>query len=212
VTSVPDPTQLLENAAHLGAWVYAIVGVLAFLETAMVLGLLVPGELAVILGGGLAAAGAVDLVALSAVVWGAAVAGDTTSYAIGRRLGPRVRGSRVGRGRAEQIDRVAAILHRRGAAIVVGGRFVGLLRALVPLAAGSTAMPARRFVAADVVGAGLWAVGCCGLGYVFAAHLDELERVLRGGQYAAVAVMVAVAAGWWIVKRRRAAARAADVD
>ena len=95
---MPDPTQLLENAAHLGAWVYAIVGVLAFLETAMVLGLLVPGELAVILGGGLAAAGAVDLVALTAVVWGAAVAGDTTSYAIGRRLGPHVRQSRVGRG------------------------------------------------------------------------------------------------------------------
>lgn len=201
-----DPTDLLANAAHLGAWVYAIVGVLAFLETAMVLGLLVPGELAVILGGGLAAAGAVDLVALSAVVWGAAVAGDTTSFAIGRRLGPRVRASRFGRGRTEQLDRVHAILERRGAAIVVGGRFVGLLRALVPLAAGSAGMPARRFVAADVVGAGLWAAGCCGLGYLFAENLDGLERVLRGGQYAAAAVLAVAAFAWWVVRRRSRAA------
>ncbi len=201
---MPDPAQILAGAADLGAWVYAIVGVLAFLETAMVLGLLVPGELAVILGGGLAAAGAVDVVALSAVVWGAAVAGDTTSFVIGRRLGPRVRRSRFGRGRTEHLDRVSGFLEGRGLVIVVGGRFVGLLRALVPLAAGSAGMPARRFVAADVVGAGLWAVGCCSLGYVFAANIDGVERVLRSSQYAAGAVLAVAAVGWWLRRRRMA--------
>ena len=94
----------------LGPWTYALVGVMAFLETGAGVGLIAPGELAVILGGVAAGQGEVELMPLIALVWVCAVAGDTLSYVLGRRLG---RGFLLEHGRLvkltpdrlEQVDR-----------------------------------------------------------------------------------------------------------
>src|SRR5215208_8344073 len=85
---LPDFTGALEHASRtLGAWAYPAVAAFAFLETGAFVGLLVPGETALVVGGVLAAAGDVELVPLIGLVWLAAAAGDVASFALGRRLG-----------------------------------------------------------------------------------------------------------------------------
>ena len=80
--------QLLEDISNtLGAWTYLLVGFFAFAETGAVVGLVVPGETVMLLGGAVAGQGAIDIYILIAIAWFAAWAGDSTSFFIGRRLG-----------------------------------------------------------------------------------------------------------------------------
>ena len=80
--------ELLEDVSNaLGAWTYLLVGVFAFLETGAFVGLVVPGETVMLLGGAVAGQGEIDIYLLIAIAWFAAWAGDTTSFFIGRRLG-----------------------------------------------------------------------------------------------------------------------------
>jgi membrane protein DedA with SNARE-associated domain len=187
----------------LGPWSYALVGALAFLETSAFVGLVAPGELAVVLGGVLAGRGQMELPLLVAVVWAAAVAGDVCGFLLGRGLGRPFlvrHGARLGAtpARLEHVDRFFA---RHGAKAIVIGRFVGLVRAMGPFRAGASGMRPGRFVVADVVGAGLWAGTFTSLGYVFAgslgALLDALHRAqLAAGVALAAALVVAVVVRW----------------
>ena len=189
----------------LGPWTYALVGVMAFLETGAGVGLIAPGELAVILGGVAAGQGEVELVPLIALVWVCAVAGDTLSYVLGRRLG---RGFLLEHGRLvkltpdrlEQVDRYFA---RHGGKTILFGRFIGWVRALAPFIAGASRMPARRFLPATIVSAGLWAVACTLLGYAFWNSLDHAVELARQGSFAIAGVVALTAAGTYAVKRWR---------
>src|SRR4029078_12522623 len=78
---------LIDIGERLGKCTYVLVGVLAFLETGAFIGLLAPGETALLLGGLVAGQGQGDLLTMIAVVWSCAVAGDLTSFYLGRRLG-----------------------------------------------------------------------------------------------------------------------------
>ena len=87
-TNLVDVEKLLEDVSHaLGAWTYLLVAVFAFAETGAFVGLLVPGETVMILGGATAGQGATDIYLLIAIAWVCAFAGDSTSFFIGRRLG-----------------------------------------------------------------------------------------------------------------------------
>src|SRR5258706_14587768 len=86
--TLPSVNDALTRAAPaLGSWTYPLVAVLAYLEAAAFVGLLVPGELTVVLGGAVARQGNVSIQLLFALVWLAAVAGDTTGFLLGRMLG-----------------------------------------------------------------------------------------------------------------------------
>jgi membrane protein DedA with SNARE-associated domain len=193
----------------LGGWAYAVVGGLAFLETSAFVGLAAPGELAVVVGGVLAGRGRLELPVLVAVVWAAAAAGDLSGYVLGRTAGRGMvlrHGRRVGvtEARLAVAERAFA---RHGVKAVVAGRFVGVVRALGPFAAGASGMPAARFVAADLVGAGLWAATFTCLGYVFADRVGGLLDVLHQAQLGLGVALVAVLAGLIVVRRRRLARR-----
>src|SRR4051812_28902000 len=85
----PDVEQLLTDLSDtLGAWTYGLVAGLAFLETGAFVGLVAPGETAIVLGGVVAAEGGVSLPVILLVAWVAAAAGDLASYTLGRRPGP----------------------------------------------------------------------------------------------------------------------------
>src|SRR3954463_6804911 len=85
---LPDIEQALTDLSEtLGAWTYALVAGLAFLETGAFVGLIAPGETAIVLGGVVAAEGGVSLPLILVVAWVAAAAGDLASYTLGRRLG-----------------------------------------------------------------------------------------------------------------------------
>ena len=88
LVDTPDLTEPLSGAADsLGAWTYLVVPALAFLETGAFVGLVVPGETAIVVGGAVAERGQVGLPALIGLVWVAAVGGDVVSFFLGRRFG-----------------------------------------------------------------------------------------------------------------------------
>jgi membrane protein DedA with SNARE-associated domain len=198
---------LLEGLGDgLGPWAYVLVGGLAFLETSAFVGLIAPGELAVVLGGVLAGRGRMELPLLAAVVWAAAVAGDVCGYLLGRGLGRPFlvrHGARLGAtsARLEQVDRFFA---RHGAKAIVIGRFVGMVRAMGPFTAGASGMRPGRFLAADVVGAGLWAGTFTGLAYAFAGSVGTLLDVLHQAQLAVGIGLAAALVVAELVRRRRA--------
>ncbi len=183
VVPVPDFTGALEDASHtLGAWAYPAVAAFAFLETGAFVGLLVPGETAVVVGGVVAASGDVELAPLIGLVWLAAAAGDLVSFVLGRRLGrpflerhgPRVR---VGPERLGQVERFYA---RHGRSAVLLGRFVGLVRAVSPFVAGASGLELRRFVPWSLVGTLAWAATFTLVGYGFSeSFADSGETAAR---------------------------------
>ncbi|MQA73600.1 MAG: phosphatase PAP2 family protein [Solirubrobacterales bacterium] len=176
--------QILEDLSReLGDWTYVLVGVLAFLETGAFVGLVFPGETAVILGGAVAGQGETSIVITIAIVWFCAWAGDTTSFWIGTRLGrgfvlrhgPKVR---ITHERFEQVERYFA---RHGGKTILIGRFVGLVRALAPFIAGSSGMRYRAFVPFSVLGTGLWAAAFSLLGYALSQSLDKATEIAGTG-------------------------------
>jgi membrane protein DedA with SNARE-associated domain len=192
---------LLETLGDgLGVWSYALVGALAFLETSAFVGLIAPGELAVVVGGVLAGRGQMQLAVLVAIVWIAAAAGDTCGYVLGRRL--LRHGGRVGI-TEPRLAGVERFLARHGTKAIVTGRFVGVVRALGPFTAGASGMPALRFVAADVAGAGLWALTFTGLGYLFAGNVGALVDGLHHAQLALGAVLALTIGALLLARRRR---------
>jgi membrane protein DedA with SNARE-associated domain len=209
----PDIEGALHHAGSaLGPYTYALVGALAFLETGAGIGLIAPGELAVVLGGVAAGQGEIELVPLIALVWVCAVAGDVLSFMLGRRLG---RGFIVARGHhvrltPERLAQVERYFSKHGGKTIVFGRFIGAVRAVAPFIAGASGMSARRFLPATIVAAGLWATACSTLGYVFWNSLDEAVSIARNGSLAIGAVVVLSAAAVYAVKRLKRRRTAAD--
>ncbi len=142
-----------------------------------------------------------------------AVAGDAAGFWSGRRLGPRLRGSRLGHRVGEaRWDRAGALLGRRGPWAIVLGRWVGVLRALTPTVAGASGMPLRRFLPASALGAASWATTVVLLGWSAGATLARAQAVL--GALTGVALgagAVAVLVGWVVARRRRARGAAAPL-
>jgi membrane protein DedA with SNARE-associated domain/membrane-associated phospholipid phosphatase len=203
VIHFPDLEQLLIDVGErLGKWTYVLVGALAFFETGAFIGLVAPGETALLLGGLVAGQGQIDVLTMIAVVWAAAVAGDLTSFFLGRRLG---RGFMVRHGAKvqiteERLGQVERFFDRHGGKAILIGRFVGLVRAIAPFLAGSSGMPLRRFVPYDVIGAGLWGSSFVLLGYIFWQSFSQLVDYAKKGALALGAVIVLVVAIVWLVR------------
>jgi undecaprenyl-diphosphatase len=179
-----DFEKLLEDlSSSLGDWTYVLVGALAFLETGAFVGLVFPGETAVLLGGAVAGQGQTSIVITIAIVWFCAWAGDTCSFFIGQRLGrdfilkhgPKVRITH------ERFEQVEEYLQRHGGKTILVGRFVGLVRALAPFIAGSSRLPYRAFVPYSILGTGLWASAFCLLGYLLSNSLDKATEIAGRG-------------------------------
>lgn len=195
---LPNPEKVLEDVASaLGEWTYLLVGLLAFLETGAFVGLVAPGEAAVVVGGVVAGQGVIDIRLLIGVVWFAAFMGDSVSFYFGRRLGreflvkhgPRVKITE------ERLGQVERYMNEHGGKTILIGRFIGLVRALAPFIAGSSNMPYRRFMPYDIIGSGLWAGFFCMLGYVFSNNIDAVLQWAQRGLLIfgwTVAVIVAV--------------------
>ena len=185
----------LDIGKALGPYTYILVGVMAFLETGAFVGLVAPGETVVIVGGLVAGQGEINIIILIGLVWFCAVAGDTTSFLLGRRLGREFilkHGHRV-RITESRLEQVEGFLHRHGGATILFGRFLGLVRALAPFVAGASRLPVRRFLPYDIVAAGAWATTFCLLGYIFWQSFDTVVNIAKKGALAAgttVAVIV----------------------
>lgn len=180
-----------------------LIAALVFGETAIFLGFVLPGEAAVVLGGVLASRGHISLAILIPVVVVAAVTGPMVGYEVGRRLGGRLFGARVLSRLPGAVDRTRVALRDRGGAAVFGGRFVAILRALMPAAAGAAGTPYRVFTVYNLISGVLWGVGYCLLGYLAGAAYAAVERTVGAGLAIAVAVVVVAAIGVVAVRRHR---------
>ena len=139
------------------------------------LGAPLPGETAIIVASGAAAAGKLDITAVAIAAFLAAVVGDNTGYLIGRKLGRPVitrYGARVGL-TDKNFDRVEAITRKYGPLMVVFARFVVVLRQLNGIVAGTTRMPWPTFLLANATGAALWVGVWTTLAYRFGHSTDD---------------------------------------
>ena len=214
-----DLHDLLEDVSNtLGAWTYLLVGVFAFAETGAFVGLVVPGETVMLLGGAVAGQGAIDIYLLIAIAWFAAWAGDTTSFFIGRRLGREFvmrNGPRFGISH-ERFEKVEDYFSRHGGKTIFIGRFISLVRAFAPFIAGSSGMRYRAFVPYSILGTGLWASAHILVGYFFSRSIDTAAKYAGKGAFLLATLIVVVVGAVVLVRHfrveenRRAAVRWMD--
>jgi membrane protein DedA with SNARE-associated domain len=199
--------ELAEGLLTLSGWAaLAVLFTLPALEAPAFLGLVLPGELALLLGGVLASQGRIPLAAALAVGTAGALAGDSAGYWIGRRWGPRLLASRLaGRVGPARLHRVESLLLLGGGRALVVGRCTAGARVVLPGLAGMLGLRYRTFAVWTGVAATGWAVAHVLVGYVAGAgwrHVHLLTGRVGIGLAAAVAVALAVA---WLLGRRRPA-------
>ena len=199
-------SSIASDLVHLsGLAAYLVVAALVFGETAVFLGFVLPGETAVVLGGVLASRGRISLPLLMVIVVVAAVAGPLVGYEIGRRLGGRLVAARALRRVAGGVQRAQEMLRTRGGTAVLIGRFIAVLRALMPALAGTARMSYRTFFLYNAAGGIVWGVGYCLLGYAAGSAYAVIERRVGAGGAIAVAAVVVAAVVVWAVRRHRRA-------
>ena len=178
-------------------WLYVLVFLLAAAEGAALVGLVLPGETSMLIAGVVVYQGNADGVPVFACGILGAVIGDSVGYWVGRKFGPRLRASRLGRRVGEERwERARVYLNQRGGRAVFFGRFAGFLRTLVPPVAGQAEMPYRRFVIFNAPAASLWALIFISLGIaggeswhtvdVWAGRASAFVAIFVGGVIAVV--------------------------
>jgi undecaprenyl-diphosphatase len=201
-----DLQNLLEEVSNtLGAWTYLLVGAFAFAETGAFVGLVVPGETVMLLGGAVAGQGAISIYLLIAVAWFAAWLGDTFSFFLGRRLGREFvmkHGPRFGISH-ERFEKVEDYFGRHGGKTIFIGRFISLVRAFAPFVAGSSGMRYRAFVPYSILGTGLWASAHILVGYFFSRSIETAGKYAAKGAFLLATLIVVVATTVFVVRRLR---------
>ena len=198
-------SSLASGLTDLHGWLaYLVIAALVFGETAVFVGFVLPGEIAAILGGVLASRGHVSLPLLVVIVVAAAVAGPFIGYEIGRRMGDRLFAARALNRVRGGTERARSALNSRGGTAVLLGRFVAIVRAIMPAAAGAAGVRYRTFAVYNVLGGMIWGAGYCLLGYLAGFAYAVVERRVGAGLAIAIGAVVVVAIAVWIVRRHRA--------
>ena len=160
--------HLLDFATNYGAWVYALLFVIIFCETGLVVTPFLPGDSLLFVAGTVAATGALNVHVLVILLIVGAVLGDTVNYGIGRWLGPRVfRMPQSWFFNPKHLHRANAFYERHGGKTIIIARFVPIVRTYAPFVAGVGAMDYRRFISFNVVGGVVWVVLLAYGGYLF---------------------------------------------
>jgi membrane-associated protein len=181
-----------------GSALYLTVFIVIFLESGIPVGFWLPGDTVLFVAGLVAAdpATRVSVGALAAGVTLCAAAGSVCGYLLGRRVGRPTLDRRYG----QALRRAESFTGRWGTLALLVSRFVPWARTFVPIVLGSAAMPARRFLLADVSSALIWGCGLVLLGYA-AASTPALEGVAIAVAVVAVVSTILVPAGIFVVRR-----------
>lgn len=153
-----------------GVWSYAILFLIVFVETGLVIFPFLPGDSLLFASGTLAAVGtAFNLPILIVVFLAAAIIGDTVNYHIGHKVGTSIPpNSFLGKAiNQEKMDAAQKFFNKHGGKTIVIARFMPFIRTFIPFVAGASRMHYRYFLIYNVVGACLWVFICTLLGYFF---------------------------------------------
>ncbi len=160
--------HLGEIIGQYGVWTYAILVLIVFCETGLVVTPFLPGDSLLFAAGSLAALGAgLDPLLLFLLLTAAAIAGDTVNYWVGAWLGKGVTEGRYRFIRRDYLDRTHRFYERHGGKTIVLARFVPIIRTFAPFVAGVGTMTYSRFLAYNVVGAVAWVGLFVWAGYFF---------------------------------------------
>ena len=165
--------HLVEFAATYGVWIYALLFLIIFFETGVVVTPFLPGDSLLFATGALAAAGVMDIGLILTLLTAAAIIGDNTNYFIGRAVGPRVFTEHSRWLKREHLLRTQRFYEVHGGKTVVLARFVPIIRTFAPFVAGVGRMHYPRFLAFDVGGGILWVWSFGLLGYFFGNTPDH---------------------------------------
>ena len=164
-----------------GLWVYALLFLIIFVETGVVIMPFLPGDSLLFVVGAMCGVGLMDYTVSVVLLFAAAVLGNQSNYAIGRYCGPRVfqwEDSRFFNKQA--FNQAHAFYEKYGGITIIAARFMPFLRTFAPFVAGVAQMTRSRFVLFDVTGGALWVGGIVTIGYFFGnfpwvkAHLDKI--------------------------------------
>ncbi len=201
-------SSLASGLTHLsGPVAYAVIAALVFGETAVFLGFILPAEIAVVIGGFLASRGHLSLPVLIVIVVFAAITGPFVGYEIGRRMGDRLFGVRPLRRVQVGVEKATAVLRQRGGAAVFAGRFIVVVRALMPAAAGAARVRFRTFTVYNVLGGLIWGIGYCLVGYLAGSAYAVVAGRIGTGFAVAIGAIVVLLAAAWAYRRYRGGSR-----
>jgi membrane protein DedA with SNARE-associated domain/membrane-associated phospholipid phosphatase len=188
--------HLADRILALHGWAaLAVVFLLPALEASVFVGVVFPGEIAVLLGGVLAFQHRVSLPSVILAAVAGAIIGDSVGYLVGRRWGRGILRSSVGRlVRAEHLDQAERFLAERGGPAVFLGRFTAALRALIPGLAGMARLRYRTFVVYNALGGAVWATGFVLLGYAAGTGWRRVEHIAGRASLLLLILVVVVGA------------------
>ena len=190
---------LVNFVGNLGHWGYLVIFLVVALECQAVLGLAMPGESLVLVGGFFAEQGTFDLAVLVTVISLAAIIGDSLGYELGRHLGRAWLlkfGGRFGL-RQEHLDRVDKFFLHHGGKAVFSSHFLHLFRSLMPFAAGSRRVPYLKFLTFNAMGCIVWASLFAVLGYLAGKSWRiAAQWVGRAGEIVGVVLLFVLVFGW----------------
>jgi len=198
---------ILDLVARYGHWAYAILFLVIFAETGLVVFPFLPGDSILFISGTVVASTDLDIHSLVILLTLAAILGDSVNYGVGHYIGPRVYDRPDSRWfRKEHLRRTQAFYDRYGGVTIIIGRFVPIIRTFAPFLAGVAGMSYRRFLSYNVIGAIAWIGSLVYAGYLFGNIpwvKDNLTWIVLG--IVTVSLIPAVAT----FLRERADARAA---
>lgn len=153
---------------HYGVWVYALLFVIVFCETGLVVTPFLPGDSLLFAVGALAAQGMMKVEIIGPLLFLAAILGNTTNYAIGSWIGPRVFHFESGWFfRKDYLMKAHAFYEKYGGRAVTFAQFMPIVRTFAPFVAGVGSMTYRKFIAFNLLGAVLWVGIFVGGGFLF---------------------------------------------
>jgi membrane-associated protein len=189
---------LASFVASYGPWVYALLFIIIFVETGVVVMPFLPGDSLLFVVGAMCGAGLMDYSLACAILFVAAVLGDQCNYSIGRHFGPKVfqwENSRWFNRKA--FDQAHDFYERYGGITIVMARFMPFIRTFAPFVAGVAAMGRGKFTAYNVGGAVLWVFGIVTAGYFF-GNLPWVQKNLDKIIWALILVpgLIAIFGAW----------------
>ncbi|MXR35712.1 DedA family protein [Rhodobacteraceae bacterium CH30] len=159
--------HLAELAAAYGPWIYAILFLIVFCETGLVVTPFLPGDSLLFVAGALAAMGEMNIHAMVALLICAAIIGDGVNYAIGRYFGEKLAARYPKLIRPEYLAKTHTFYEKHGGKTIILARFVPIVRTFAPFVAGIGKMGYRHFAFYNVTGAVLWVSSFGYAGYFF---------------------------------------------
>ena len=160
-------THLSELIAAYGTWTYAILFLIIFCETGLVVTPFLPGDSLLFAAGTFAGMGDLHPGLLFLLLFTASVLGDSTNYWVGRYIGPRAFSGNIRFLKREYLDKTHDFYDRHGRKTVILARFLPIIRTFAPFVAGVGQMPYSRFVSMSLAGSAAWVGLFVGAGYFF---------------------------------------------